>query len=136
MAVKNLSSLIVSSSFNRLLQVNPDDNIGIIDGTGSIFLISTSSIRNWSADVNSTVSALGYLTETGVVFTSKSNTGSILLKGDIEVTGDIKLFSGSNEVMTFDNSGYMKLTQYTGDMGSLTGGSMIYSGSDFFFVSE
>lgn len=137
MAVKNLSTLIVSSSFNRLLQVNPDDNITIIDGTGSVFLISTGSISNWSNSVDYTVSGLGYLRELdGVVFTSKSNTGSIRLKGDIEINGDLKVYSGSSEMVSLDRNGFMKLSSYQGDLNVLSAGSMIYSGSEFYFITD
>jgi len=35
MAVKNLSSQFISQSFQRLLQLDPDNNVAILDGTGS-----------------------------------------------------------------------------------------------------
>lgn len=33
---KNLSPLVVSQSFQRLMQVDPEDNSTILDGTGSV----------------------------------------------------------------------------------------------------
>jgi len=127
---KNLNSLIVSDSFKRLIQLDPDNNNDIVDGTGSIVLISTSSIKNWSSAVSSSVAVLGFITQTGVVFTTKPNTGSINLKGNIVVDGGVYLKNGSE----ISENGNLSLSEFTGDKNYLSLGSLFYSGSDFFIV--
>jgi hypothetical protein len=132
---KDLSTLIVSSSFQRLLQIDPDDINNILDGTGSVYLIPTSSIQNWNTAVNSAVDSLGYITEDGVVFTTKPNTGSILLQGNILVDGNVSVFSGSTETVTMKKEGYLKLSNYQEDLSTAEVGSMVYKDNEFYLIT-
>lgn len=128
---KNLTLLSVSSSFQRLLQIDPDNSL-VINGTGSAYLIPTSSISNFISSVDHAASLSGYITETGVVFTTKSNTGSIRLKGDIELDGNINIKNNNTTNILLDTSGSIQFNDYTGDKNNLPAGSLIYSGSDFY----
>jgi len=132
---KDLSTLIVSSSFQRLLQIDPDDINNILDGTGSVYLIPTSSIQNWNTAVNSAVDSLGYITEDGVVFTTKPNTGSISLQGNILVDGNVSVFSGSTETVTMKKEGYLKLSNYQEDISTAEVGSMVYKDNEFYLIT-
>lgn len=132
---KDLSTLIVSSSFQRLLQIDPDDINNILDGTGSVYLIPTSSIQNWNTAINSAVDSLGYITEDGVVFTTKPNTGSILLQGNILVDGNVSVFSGSTETVTMKKEGYLKLSNYQEDISTAEVGSMVYKDNEFYLIT-
>jgi hypothetical protein len=129
----NLTNLNINETFQRLLQRDPDDD-KVIDGTGSIYLIPTSSIKNWASSINSTVAALGYITENGIVFTTKSNTGSINLKGNINVDGDVNLYEGITLKTKLDNNGTLWLSDFNGDPSTLPDGTFFYSGSEFYFV--
>lgn len=131
----NLTNLNVNETFQRLLQKDPDED-RVIDGTGSVYLIPTSSIKNWNTSINSTVSALGYIRDTGVVFTTRPNTGSINLKGDINANGNVSISTGINEMIRLSNSGSIWLEDYIGNPTLLPIGSFFFSGSDFYIVNE
>ncbi len=130
----NLATLKVKETFQRLLQIDPDDNTTIIDGTGSVFLIATSSIRNWDTKIATQIESYGYITDSGVVFTNRSNTGSINLSGSITVNGNINVTSGSVTSATLNKDGYLTLKGFTGNVNSLPTGSLMYSGSEFFVI--
>lgn len=130
----NLATLKVKETFQRLLQIDPDDNTTIIDGTGSVFLIATSSIRNWDTKIATQIESYGYITDNGVVFTNRSNTGSIQLSGSITVNGNINVASGSITSATLNKDGYLTLKSYIGNINSLPTGSLFYSSSDFYIV--
>jgi len=133
---KDLSELLISESYQRLLQIDPDDRDVVLDGTGSVYLIPTSAIRDWTDSIDNTVDSLGYITDEGIVFTTRPNTGSIDLKGNININGNINFFSGSTESVKINNNGYITFNSYDKDMSTLTEGTIVYKDGDLFLISN
>ena len=133
---KDLSELLISESYQRLLQIDPDDRDVVLDGTGSVYLIPTSAIRDWTDSIDNTVDSLGYITDEGIVFTTRPNTGSIDLKGNININGNINFFSGSTESVKINNDGYITFNSYDKDISTLTEGTIVYKDGDLFLISN
>lgn len=135
----------ISSTFQRLIQIDPDDNVTMRDGTGS--LIQQLGIQKYITIGETTNFSLSPSTGYGILFISSSN--KIFYKDDSDVEYDLTLGdTGSQQSVASDATpqlgGNLDLNSYNisgsgniDTVGSITGSQGIYitDGSSLFMGS-